>query len=51
MDLIAGIALITNDIYLDERGYFFEKYNRKFLSEKIFLKRSVIKIKQKTGTD
>jgi dTDP-4-dehydrorhamnose 3,5-epimerase len=34
MNLIAGLALIKNDIYLDERGYFFEKYNRKFLSEK-----------------
>lgn len=34
MDLIAGLALIKNDIYLDERGYFFEKYNRKFLLER-----------------
>jgi dTDP-4-dehydrorhamnose 3,5-epimerase len=33
-NLIAEIVLIKNNIYLDERGYFFEKYNRKFLSEK-----------------
>lgn len=32
--LIQGIALVENKIFLDDRGYFFEKYNRKFLSEK-----------------
>jgi len=32
-NLIPGITLVKNNIYLDDRGYFFEKYNRKFLSE------------------
>ena len=32
--IIQGIALVENKIFPDERGYFFEKYNRKFLSEK-----------------
>ena len=32
--LIQGIVLVENKIFLDERGYFFEKYNRNFLSEK-----------------
>lgn len=42
-NLIPGIALIENNIYLDDRGYFFEKYNRKFLSENnvIFIQENI----------
>ena len=32
-NFIPGLALLEGNIYLDDRGYFFEKYNRKFLSE------------------
>jgi dTDP-4-dehydrorhamnose 3,5-epimerase len=31
--LIDGVTLLAGSLYLDGRGYFFEKYNRKFLSE------------------
>ena len=32
-NLLQGIALERGNIYLDDRGYFYEKYNKKFLSK------------------
>ncbi len=32
--LISGLEVLESNIFFDERGYFYEKYNRKFLLEK-----------------
>jgi dTDP-4-dehydrorhamnose 3,5-epimerase len=44
-DLIKGVKLFENQIYTDNRGYFFEKYNKKFLDnyEMSFVQENVSK--------
>lgn len=44
-DLINGVKLFENQIYSDNRGYFFEKYNKKFLdnNEMSFVQENVSK--------
>jgi dTDP-4-dehydrorhamnose 3,5-epimerase len=32
--LISGLEILESNIFFDERGYFYEKFNRNFLSEK-----------------
>lgn len=44
-DLINGVKLSENQIYADNRGYLFEKYNKKFLenNEMSFVQENVSK--------
>ena len=46
-DLINGVKLSENQIYADNRGYLFEKYNKKFLenNEMSFCTRKCVKVK------